>query len=88
MKSRKLHIKADEYLLGYSNPFIHQFIDAAVKFLGPQHRQINHILPIVDMCDDLYGDKGAKIALLHILLDMDIIDSKYIELQLPKRKKK
>jgi hypothetical protein len=59
-------------------------MDEAVKRLGPQHRQVNHIYPFVEAMGLLFGESGKKCALLHLLLDMDIIDSKFVESILPK----
>ena len=79
MRSARLHSLADKLLLGYSNIEIHRIIDKPVKDLGAQHRQVNHSWQIVETMRDRYGEKGGKITLLHLLLDLDIIDSKYVE---------
>ena len=88
MKSVKLHCAADLYLLGYTVPDVHHWMDAASKTLGPQHRQVGHIYPFIEWLGLVFGKKGKNCALLHLLLDLDIIDSKFIESQLPKRKLK
>jgi hypothetical protein len=85
MRSAKLHQKASEFLIGYSDTGVHMIMDEAVKRLGPQHRQVNHIYPFIESMGLLFGKSGKMVALLHLLLDMDIIDSKYIESVLPKR---
>jgi len=79
MRSQKLHSQADMYLLGYTTPNIHVLMDAPVKALGAQHRQVNHSISMVTSIEALYGKKSARVALLHLLLDLDIIDSKFIE---------
>jgi hypothetical protein len=86
MKSVKLHSAADLYLLGYTVPAVHTCMDAASKTLGPQHRQVGHIYPVIEAMGLIFGAKGKICALLHLLLDLDILDSKFIESQLPKRR--
>jgi hypothetical protein len=88
MKSASLHKRASEFLIGYSDTGVHVLMDAAVKRLGPQHRQVNHIYPFIEAVDLLFGRSGKMVALLHLLLDMDIIDSKYVESILPKQTRK
>jgi hypothetical protein len=73
-------------LLGYDVPEVHEHMDIWSKTLGSQHRQLGHIFPFVLAMEMIYGDRGMKSALLHILLDLDIVDSKYIE-SLIKRKR-
>lgn len=74
------------YLLGYSEPAVHTCMDAWVKSLGPQHRQLGHACQFIEAMGLLFGKNGKMCATLHLLLDLDIIDSKFIESQLPKRR--
>lgn len=82
----KHHCAADLYLLGYTIPAVHTCMDAASKTLGPQHRQVGHIYPFIEAMGLIFGRKGRVCALLHLFLDLNIIDSKFIESQLPKRR--
>jgi len=61
-------------------------MDIWSKTLGSQHRQLGHNIPFVHAMEMIYGDRGMKSALLHVFLDLDIVDSKYIE-SLIKRKR-
>jgi hypothetical protein len=63
-------------------------MDAYVKQLGPQHRQLGHVYPFVEAMGMIFGEKGLQCSLLHLFLDLDIIDSKYIESILPKQTRK
>lgn len=87
MKSQKLHSKSDIFLLGYTIPVVHSIMDAASKTLGSQHRQIDHIYPVVDAMGICFGSMGRNCAMLHLLLDMNIIDSKYIESKITNKRK-
>ena len=78
MKNIRLHVKADQLLLGYTNPAIHSILDANVKIFGPAHRFDNHDYRTIKLIDSLYGMKSGNIALLHILLDLHILPDKYI----------
>ena len=82
MRTAKLHSQADMLLLGYTNDVIHRYLDSPVKDLGAQHRQVNHSYQMVKTMRTLYGVKGGYIALLHLLIDLDIVDSKFIEWRL------
>jgi len=87
MKSARIHSQAEMILIGYSVPAVHTCMDAYAKTLGPQHRQLRHIYPFVEAMGLIFGNKGKRCALLHLLLDLDIIDSKFVETLLPKRRK-
>lgn len=65
--------------MGYSIPPIHSFIDESVKWLGAGHRIFRHGYPIVKSMREIYGEKGAKVALLHILIDGRVLDRDWIE---------
>ena len=78
MKNIREHVKADLYLLGYSNPAIHSILDASVKLFGPAHRFDNHDYRTIKLIDSIYGKKDGNIALLHILLDLHILNDKLV----------
>ena len=83
LEKRKLrnireHVRADEYLLGYSNPAIHSMLDINSKIFGPAHRFDNHNYKTVMLVDSLFGKTDGDIALLHILLDLHIINDKIV----------
>jgi hypothetical protein len=75
LKSIKDHIKADLYLLGRTNPAVHSFLDSNVKYYGPAHRFDNHDYRTVRLLDSLWGKDAGDIAFLHILLDLNILNS-------------
>jgi hypothetical protein len=78
MKTIKDHMKADILLLGYTDPQVHSFLDAGVKYFGPAHRLDKHDVQTVKAINNLWGEKAGNIALLHIFLDLHILDDKLI----------
>lgn len=78
MKNIREHVKADLFLLGYSNPAIHSILDASVKIFGPAHRFDNHDYRTIKLIDSIYGKRDGNIALMHILLDLHILDDKLV----------
>lgn len=62
-------------------------MDAWSKTLGSQHRQLGHIYQFVEAMGMIFGERGKRCALLHLFLDLDIIDSKFIESNLSKKRK-
>lgn len=84
----KEHRQADELLLGYDVPGVHVCMDAWSETLGSQHRQLGHIYQFVEAMELIFGRSGKTCALLHIFLDLDIIDSKFIKSQFQKKKRK
>jgi len=78
LKNIKQHIDADLYLLGYTNPAIHSILDSNVKYFGPAHRFDNHDYRTVKAIDYFYGSRAGDIALLHILLDLHILNDKLV----------
>ena len=87
MKSAKLHSKADLYLIGYTEIRVHKMMDAMVKIMGSSHRMIGHELQFLDFIESLFGESGKRCALLHLFLDLDIIDSKWVESKITKKRK-
>jgi len=71
----KEHIKADLLFLGYTDETIHRIIDDldSLKFKGPQHRMFGHNYATLNLIKSLGGEKAFNIALLHILIDFDIL---------------
>lgn len=86
MKSKKEHIEADLYLLGYTNPFVHIFIDAAAKWMGAGHRSIKHSSKVIEAVELIAGKEGRKIALLHLLIDNRIVNTEQIQAMIKKDK--
>ena len=73
--NQKDHIKADLFLLGYSIPPIHKIIDdlSALKQYGPSHRIYGHNRDFLFWLKDTCGESVYRIALLHVLIDLDIM---------------
>ena len=73
--NQKDHIKADNLLLGYSIPPIHRIIDdlVALKQYGPSHRIYGHNKDFLFWLKETYGKSVYQIALLHVLIDLDIM---------------
>lgn len=79
-------MKADLLLLGYTNEPVHVFMDFAVRYLGAGHRSVYHNVDGIRQVKAWFGKKAGTIALLHLLIDNNILDRKYIE-KLVKSKK-
>lgn len=73
--NRGEHIKADILFLGYTDESIHRFIDdfSGLKHYGPGHRIIRHNYDYLMLIRETLGKKAFYIALLHILIDFDIL---------------
>jgi len=78
LRNIREHVKADLYLLGYTSPAIHSILDASVKIFGPAHRFDNHDYRTVKLIDSIYSKRDGDIALLHILLDLHILNDKLV----------
>ena len=81
----KSHIKSDNLFLGYSIPEVHRLIDdlEALKKYGPKHRIIKHNEKWLSYLEETIGLTAYYVALLHILIDMDIVmDRKQLEVYL------
>ena len=79
MESNKLHCKADLYLLGYTDPAVHSLLDADSKIFGPAHRYTHHDYRTVMLIDRMWGKKYGDLALLHILLDLHILNDNLVK---------
>ena len=71
----KEHIKADLLFLGYTDETIHRVIDDldSLKYKGPQHRMFGHNWATLNLIKSMGGKSAFYVALLHILIDFDII---------------
>lgn len=83
--NRKDHIKADLFLLGYTMPDVHRLTDdiEAIQKYGPRHRIMRHNPDWLSFIKEQFGKKAFYVALLHILIDMDIVmDRKKLKMYL------
>jgi hypothetical protein len=71
----------DELLLGYTDEGVHAFIDQSAAWLGFGHRSVRHTTETIEYLETIKGEQAARIALLHILIDNQIIDRKWLEAQ-------
>lgn len=78
MRDNKKHCDADTYLLGYTDPAVHSLLDADVKFFGPAHRYSHHDYGTVMLIDRMWGKRFGDLALLHILLDLHILNDELV----------
>ena len=71
----KEHIKADLLFLGYTDESIHKIIEDldVLKYKGPQHRVFGHNWATLNLIKAIGGRSAFNIALLHILIDFDIL---------------
>lgn len=69
----------DELLLGYTDEGVHAFIDQSAAWLGFGHRSVRHTTETIEYLETVKGEQAARIALLHILIDNQIIDRKWLE---------
>ena len=69
------HIRADLLLLGYTIPPIHKLIDdlVALTQYGPSHRIYRHNKDFLFWLKETYGKAIFDIALLHVLIDLDVM---------------
>jgi hypothetical protein len=72
----------DELLLGYTDEGIHAFIDHSAAWLGFGHRSVRHTTETIEYLETLKGEEAGRIALLHILIDNQIIDGEWLEAQI------
>jgi len=73
--NKKSHIKADLLFLNYTLPEIHRLLDdvEAINRYGPKHRIVKHNEKTLEWIREMFGKKAFDVALLHILIDNDII---------------
>lgn len=74
----------DEALLGYTDEGVHRFIDHSASWLGFGHRSVRHTTETIEYLESIKGKPAGRIALLHILVDNQIVDKKWLEIQVPK----
>lgn len=79
--NRAEHMAVDEFLLGYTDEGVHAFIDQSAAWLGFGHRSVRHTTETIEYLEIIKGEQAARIALLHILIDNQIIDRKWLEAQ-------
>ena len=77
--NRPEHMAVDELLLGYSDEGVHAFIDNSAAWLGFGHRSVRHTLQTIEYLESVKGSRAARIALLHILIDNQIVDRTWLE---------
>ena len=73
---------ADELLLGYTDEGVHAFIDQSAAWLGFGHRSVRHTTETIEYLESVKRAKAAKIALLHILIDNQVVDREWLESEL------
>ncbi len=69
----------DEQLLGYTDEGVHAFIDQSAAWLGFGHRSVRHTTETIEYIESMKGEDAARIALLHILIDNQILDREQLE---------
>ena len=63
------HMKDCERFLGAPYEEVHRWIDEFYATAGPKHRKFRHHWEGVSAAESLFGEEGAKAALVHILRD-------------------
>ena len=69
----------DELLLGYTDESVHAFIDNAAAWLGYGHRSVHHTITTVEYIEEIKGKRAGRIALLHLLVDGQVLDRQYLQ---------
>jgi hypothetical protein len=77
--NRAEHMTADELLLGYTDEAVHAFIDRSAAWLGFGHRSVHHTTETIEYLETMRGNPAGRIALLHILIDNQILDRDWLE---------
>jgi len=77
--NRDEHMAVDELLLGYTDEGVHAFIDQSAAWLGFGHRSVRHTTETIKYIESMKGEDAARIALLHILIDNQVLDRKWLE---------
>lgn len=80
--NRDEHMAVDEQLLGYTDEGVHAFIDQSAAWLGFGHRSVRHTSETVEYIESMKGEDAARIALLHILIDNQVLDRDWLERQI------
>ncbi len=69
----------DEHLLGYTDEGVHAFIDQSAAWLGFGHRSVRHTTETIEYIESMKGEEAARIAVLHILIDNQVLDREWLE---------
>ncbi len=69
----------DEQLLGYTDEGVHAFIDQSAAWLGFGHRSVRHTTETIEYIESMKGEEAARIAVLHILIDNQVLDREWLE---------
>ncbi|CCC41913.1 uncharacterized protein Hqrw_5037 (plasmid) [Haloquadratum walsbyi C23] len=77
--NREEHMATDKLLLGYTDEGVHAFIDHSAAWLGFGHRSVRHTTETIEYLEMMKGNKAGRIALLHILIDNQIMDAKWLK---------
>lgn len=77
--NRDEHMAVDEQLLGYTDEGVHAFIDQSAAWLGFGHRSVRHTTETIEYIESMKGEDAARIALLHILIDNQVLDREWLE---------
>ena len=78
---REGHVAIEELLLGYSMPGVDRFVDdiEALRRHGPSHRIFRHSTNDIAMVKFIAGKEAGRVALLHVLVDLDLVDRRILE---------
>ncbi|MFC7059883.1 hypothetical protein [Halovenus salina] len=77
--NRDEHMAVDEQLLGYTDEGVHAFIDQSAAWLGFGHRSVRHTTETIEYIESMKGEEAARIAVLHILIDNQVLDREWLE---------
>lgn len=80
--NRDEHMATDELLLGYTDEGVHAFIDQAAAWLGFGHRSMRHTIGTIEYLEQVKGKRAGRIALLHVLIDNQVMDQEYLKEQI------
>ena len=83
--NRDEHMAVDELLLGYTDESVHAFIDNAAAWLGYGHRSVHHTVATVEYIEEVKGKRAGRIALLHLLVDNQVLDRQCLQSQLERQ---
>jgi hypothetical protein len=54
---------------------VHEWLDALFKVLGPKHRNARHHAGGVEQVRQMWGDRAARAAKIHIIRDCGVVPS-------------
>ena len=69
MASFEQHCSDCRRELGETFAYVHQWLDALFKVLGPKHRSVRHHAGGVEQVRKMWGDRAASAAEIHIKRD-------------------